>query len=109
MRLRKENAPKESHMNALSYNTDSLMRDALNKVMQKRDARIIARLEEKGYVFPNELELSDFLLKRCSIVKHEDTNEVVLLVDEVPLLTWYDTYRLEQDGDTFNIIAGEKP
>lgn len=84
------------------------MQHHTSELVKARDEQIINALKERGYVFANRPELEFFLKTRCKLVNIPHLQKKELHVDDIPVLEWYDTIRLEHDGNAFTAIVGEK-
>jgi hypothetical protein len=84
-------------MNSLN----EIQQNSLNEIVRKRDEFIRKAIEEKG--FPLD---SDFLSKNGEIKKH-DNKYCELFICGKLICSWWDTFKFDDKGNSFNIIYGE--
>ena len=84
----------------------NLIKRFSDQVNRQREEQIIEALNDRGYNLDinNRSELEQFA-KRCTIAVFPSSNKKILIVDEKPVLEWWDTVDFSFDSNKIYCIA----
>ena len=85
-----------------------VMNSCVSQIVRERDIQIIDHLKKCGFEFETRQELESFAKTRCKIEMY-DNKLNRLLVDNKPILEWWNIVETKREDNIVTAIAGNPP